>query len=208
MSTINKMKLVPLDENVEDFVRSTPQQQFYERKNITSPAWLNVASDLDKQINKILQSNLNDYNKAKLYIKTLEKFLTIMSKYQPKTVQPKLSTIFEKSLSSTGSYPNIAQDVDFSIHYDDDDNNDNAENTDFDSSSSIIRPKNLQKRKQMIHSSSSDFSDWSNIDSDAGAVLPLLESQPSTSRQYTSMKRKSRPSQKAIRKTVKKFIKK
>jgi hypothetical protein len=60
------------------------QQEFYQKEKLQTPGWLKVASKLDKEIAKILASNLEDHVKVKLYITTLEKFLTITAKYRSK----------------------------------------------------------------------------------------------------------------------------
>ena len=70
MSNIKKMKLVPYtqdDNKLREVINSM---------SISSSPYLKGASNLDLEINQILDSNENERNKALLYGQALKKYLT------------------------------------------------------------------------------------------------------------------------------------
>src|SRR5277367_799037 len=76
MSNIKKMKLVPYtqdDNKLREVINSM---------SISSSPYLKGASNLDLEINQILDSNENERNKALLYAQALKKFLTYKGKYE------------------------------------------------------------------------------------------------------------------------------
>jgi len=78
MSKFKKMKLVPLEENSQENLLGDVLNVI---KLYTSPE-LKKASFLDKDIKIILNSNIDDFQKVKLYGQALKKFLIYKEKYQ------------------------------------------------------------------------------------------------------------------------------
>ncbi len=78
MSKFKKMKLVPLEENSQENLLGDVLNVI---KLSTSPE-LKKASFLDKDIKIILNSNIDDFQKVKLYGQALKKFLIYKEKYQ------------------------------------------------------------------------------------------------------------------------------
>src|SRR6266581_5293536 len=83
MSTFKKMKLVPLDSPKEDLLGDILNTI----KLSTSPD-LKKASTLDKDIKIILNSNINDIQKVKLYGQALKKFLVYKGKFKTQLMDP------------------------------------------------------------------------------------------------------------------------
>ena len=79
MSKFKKMKIVPV--NDEDSNKKTLNEILNILKLSTTP-YLKKASNLDSEIKKVLNANLDDYQKVKLYSNTLIKFLKAKEKYE------------------------------------------------------------------------------------------------------------------------------
>ncbi len=78
MSKFKKMKLVPFDEETN---RNSTDDILNTIRLSTDP-YLKSASSLDFDIKNILESNMEDYLKSKLYAMALKKFLIYKDKYQ------------------------------------------------------------------------------------------------------------------------------
>jgi CRISPR/Cas system-associated endoribonuclease Cas2 len=76
MSNFKKMKLVD-EHEPKDIQRSVFQTEKY-----TTSKHLKRISDLDNQMNEIINSNLDEIKKAKLYSQALRKFLTFKKKHE------------------------------------------------------------------------------------------------------------------------------
>ena len=95
MSKFKKMKLVPINE--EDTNKKTLNEILNILKISTTP-YLKKASNLDGEIQKVLNANLNDYQKVKLYSNTLIKFLKAKEKYEDINNQMVQSIVATKAL--------------------------------------------------------------------------------------------------------------
>src|SRR6266581_5964511 len=83
MSTFKKMKLVPLEDTKDDLLGDILNTI----KLSTSPD-LKKASTLDKDIKIILNSNIDDSHKVKLYGQALKRFLVYKGKYKTQLMDP------------------------------------------------------------------------------------------------------------------------
>jgi hypothetical protein len=76
MSNFKKMKLVDLDE------QKGLQRNVFRTEKYTTSKHLRRISGLDKQMNEILNSKLDEITKVKLYSQALRKFLTFKKKHE------------------------------------------------------------------------------------------------------------------------------
>src|SRR5882757_9092390 len=85
MSKFKKMRLVPFDEEPQSNLETN-------LKNIVTfetPAQIKQMSELDNQIESILNSNLDVDSKSKLYSDSLRKFMNIKRKYSQSEIKNK-----------------------------------------------------------------------------------------------------------------------
>jgi len=97
MSKFKKMKIVPFNDN--DKQQKTLNEILNILKLSTTP-YLKKASNLDSEIQKVLNTNLNDYQKVKLYSNTLIKFLKAKEKYEDINNQAVQSIVASQALST------------------------------------------------------------------------------------------------------------
>ncbi len=90
MSKLKKMKLIPYVENETP----TSSQRLLSALDISTSPYLKSAADLDFSIKNILESNLDEYQKAKLYSRELKNFL--IHKYRYQNPELKIENIHEE----------------------------------------------------------------------------------------------------------------
>lgn len=90
MSKLKKMKLIPHSENETP----TSSQRLLSALDISTSPYLKSAADLDFSIKNILESDLDEYQKAKLYSRELKNFL--IHKYRYQNPELKIENIHEK----------------------------------------------------------------------------------------------------------------
>src|SRR5882757_11563646 len=83
MSKFKKMRLVPFDDESQINIESN-------LKDIVIPTPIKQMSELDNEIQSILNSDLNENTKSKLYSDSLRKFNIIKQKYSQSDIKNKI----------------------------------------------------------------------------------------------------------------------
>jgi hypothetical protein len=106
MSNFKKMKLVS---EQEDNNQNKILNQILNVLKLSTPAYLKKASLLDNQIQSVLNSDLDEYQKVKLYSNTLIKFLKAKEQSEDKSDQNNQTIIATKALEAPSVQAPILQ---------------------------------------------------------------------------------------------------